>query len=199
VKLADIDTLVWLIIALVVVVAKGWNKLQGQIDKDTSESKGVPPGAPARSKPQQPRPQRQAAPAGARPVAAPMRRSAQPMRRTATRTAPAPVGSPTARNTWRVDPEQVRRFMEQLSGQARPVSPPPVAPPPVRQVEALAPHTPPAEPEPALAAPVIEAAQTSAPSPSFSRAAQWAAALRDRQNVRNIIISYEIIGPPKAV
>ena len=30
-----------------------------------------------------------------------------------------------------------------------------------------------------------------------SRSSQWAAALRDRQNMRNIIISAEIIGPPR--
>ncbi|HUI05875.1 MAG TPA: hypothetical protein VL486_02600 [Verrucomicrobiae bacterium] len=27
----------------------------------------------------------------------------------------------------------------------------------------------------------------------------WTEALRDRQNIRNIIISYEIIGPPKSL
>jgi hypothetical protein len=31
-----------------------------------------------------------------------------------------------------------------------------------------------------------------------SRASQWMEALRDRNNIRNIIISAEIIGPPKA-
>jgi hypothetical protein len=38
-----------------------------------------------------------------------------------------------------------------------------------------------------------------APAPAqTSRALQWMEALRDRNNVRNIIISAEIIGPPKA-
>jgi hypothetical protein len=41
-------------------------------------------------------------------------------------------------------------------------------------------------------------AEAPAPSPP-SRASQWAEALRDRQNIRNIIISAEIIGPPKAM
>ena len=30
-----------------------------------------------------------------------------------------------------------------------------------------------------------------------SRSSHWAAALRDRQNIRNIILSAEIIGPPR--
>jgi hypothetical protein len=31
-----------------------------------------------------------------------------------------------------------------------------------------------------------------------SRATQWTEALRDRRNIRNIIVAYEIIGPPRA-
>jgi len=195
VKHADIETLVWLIVAAVIVLGKGWNKLQGQIAKDTSKSKETPPVTPARPKLQRPRP----APVGARPVAAPMRRTVSPLQRTASRMAPAPVGSAPARDTWRVDPEQIRRFMEQLSGQARPV-PPPIARPPVQKAEPAAPPPPVAEepaPTPAAAVPAPAIASRSA-TPAPSRAAQWAEALRDRQNIRNIIISYEIIGPPKA-
>ena len=54
-------------------------------------------------------------------------------------------------------------------------------------------------PEPAMAAPVaaqsVAAATALAPT---SRTSQWMEALRDRNNIRNIVIAAEIIGPPKA-
>lgn len=186
-----------------VVLAKGWSKLQGQIDKDSSESKETPPVAPARPGPQPPQPRRLSESAPLRPGTVP--RTAQPVQRTAPRAARVPVGSPPPRETWRVDPEQIRRFMEQLSGQPRQAgrgqprpAPPPIAHPPVRKAEALAPPPPaPAKPEPVSAAPAPEPAMAGAPASSPSRAAQWAEALRDRQNIRNIIISAEIIGRPK--
>ena len=211
-KLADIETLIWLIVGAIVLLAKGWSKLQGQIDKDSSASDNVPP--VERPKPLRPRPQPRAAPVGARPVAAPIPRGAQPVPRTATRSAPTSVRTSPPGDRWQVDPEQIRRFMEQLSGQARPTPTPPITQPPVPK--AAAPTRPPppppptpaptaAEPEPAMAEAAPAAAPTqpvtaAAPAPSTpSRASQWADALRDRQNIRNIIISYEIIGPPKAL
>ena len=51
---------------------------------------------------------------------------------------------------------------------------------------------PPAEP---AAAPV---AKTPVPEPP-RRSSPWVVALRDRQNLRNIIISAELIGPPRGL
>ena len=85
----------------------------------------------------------------------------------------------------------------------KPVSPPrprPQLKPPVRRPT----RRPDAEVAPPLitAAPVI-AEDKPAPTPVAavppakpSRSAQWAAALRDRQNIRNVIIANEIIGKP---
>ena len=193
-KLADAGTLVWLIIAVMVVVAKAWSKSQKQVDEDSSESKeDAPPVAPVQRRatprqgvrplqPQRVRPQP--------PRMAPVPRAVQPAQRAVPRTAARPVGSPAPREGWRIDPEQIRRFVEQLSGQPQAMPQPPVVPPPIQQAPA---------PQP-MPEPVATAAETKPNIPTTtSRAAQWAEALRDRQNIRNIIISAEIIGPPKAV
>jgi hypothetical protein len=188
VKVASLDVLVWLIVFVMVVLAKGWGKLQKQIDKDSSQSKEAPP--VTRPKLHRPQPQM-------RPVA-PVMRPAQPMQRTVARTAPPPAGPPAPREPWRIDPEQIRRFVEQLSGQPRPV-PPPLAQPHIHKTEAIAPPPVPPTPEPAAPAPIAKHTIAEAPAPpKASRASQWAEALGDRQNIRNIIISAEIIGPPKA-
>jgi hypothetical protein len=121
---------------------------------------------------------------------APVPRTVQPAQRPTPRTAARPVGSPAPREGWRIDPEQIRRFVEQLSGQPQATPQPPVAPPPIHEAPAPAP----------MPEPVATAAETKPTIPvTTSRASQWAEALRDRQNIRNIIISAEIIGPPKAV
>lgn len=207
-KLADIGTLVWLIIAVMVVLAKSWSKFQKQIDEDSSESKeSAPPVAPAQRRPtmregaralQPQRPRQQL-----RPVT-PVPRTAQPSQRPVPRMAARPVGSPAPREGWRVDPEQIRRFVEQLSGQPRqagrgqpPSTPqPPVTPPPIQKATPPAPAP---TPEPAAALSDTKPTMAEAPAPTAtSRASRWAEALRDKQNIRNIIISAEIIGPPKA-
>jgi hypothetical protein len=60
------------------------------------------------------------------------------------------------------------------------------------------PAPPPPLPAP-LEAPVQKQTIADAPAPAqSSRASQWTEALRDRQNIRNIIVAYEIIGPPRA-
>jgi hypothetical protein len=197
VKVASVDVVVWLVIFVMVALAKGWSKLQKQIDDDSPATEDeAPPIAPV---------QRRTTPrAGMRPVVqrarpqpprvVPVPRAAQPVQRTVPRTAARPVGSPAPREGWKIDPEQIRRFVEQLSGQPPSTPPPPVAsPPPVQKA-------PPPTPEPvAAAAPESQPVMAEAPAPpATSRAAQWAEALRDRQNIRNIIISAEIIGPPKA-
>jgi hypothetical protein len=50
-----------------------------------------------------------------------------------------------------------------------------------------------------LEAPAHKQTFADVPAPAqSSRASQWTDALRDRQNIRNIIVAYEIIGPPRA-
>jgi hypothetical protein len=54
-------------------------------------------------------------------------------------------------------------------------------------------------PEPAVAAPVATQPAVATPATAqVSRTSQWMEALRDRNNIRNIVIAAEIIGPPKA-
>ena len=81
----------------------------------------------------------------------------------------------------------LRDFMEQLQ---RKLQPQPVA-------RAAPPPTPPPAPKPEAppTAPKAEPPLAAAVSPS--RTSAWTEALRDKQNIRNIIISAEIIGPPK--
>ena len=53
--------------------------------------------------------------------------------------------------------------------------------------------------EPAVAAPVATQPAVATPATAqVSRTSQWMEALRDRNNIRNIVIAAEIIGPPKA-
>ena len=83
----------------------------------------------------------------------------------------------------------------------RPLPRPVVTVPPVRRQVVTAP---PPEP-PVMEAPVAAVAAPAPPKaappppPAPTRAAQWALALRDRSNVRNILIASEIIGPPVAL
>ena len=184
VKLANIDVLVWLIIFVMVAVAKGWSKLQQPADDDSSESGEAPPVV-------RPRPRTQP-----RPAVAPIPRATGPPPRTVPRTTARPVPPPT-RGEWKVDANQIRRFIEQMGGKAQPPpQPQPVPPPVTREAEPPAPSP---QPEPAQDAPAATESPAKAPAPvQASRASMWAEALRDRSNIRNIIISAEIIGPPKA-
>jgi cell division protein FtsN len=86
--------------------------------------------------------------------------------------------------TRQVQPKDLRDLMERL---ARPPQPKPVAPPPVKPL-----------PVPKAAEPAPKTVPAAAkPAPEPTRASRWVEALRDRQNLRNIIISAEIIGPPR--
>jgi hypothetical protein len=174
-----------------VALAKGWSSLQQQIDDDSSSESKPPPVA----QPQMRRPR--ASPPRSRPATTPMTRTATSYQRPDLRTTPPSVGSPP-RGTWRVDAQQIRRFRGQLRDPSQ-STPPPIAHPPVQEVEAAVPLPPPQmESTEAMAA--TKQTTVNAPSPSkVSRAAQWIEALRDRQNLRNIIIAAEIIGPPKAL
>jgi hypothetical protein len=95
-------------------------------------------------------------------------------------------------DVWRVGEDRVREFIEQVRQSA--------APPPLRQatpVAAAPPLPPPPPPETAKPATTSPAAViTERPA---TRGSLWAAALRDKDNLRNVILSAEIIGPPKAL
>jgi hypothetical protein len=164
-KLAASDFSIWLIIAIIVGVAKMWNKFVTS-QSDDSET-AVPP---ARPRPQP------------RPIARPA--TSLPSRRQVERRVP-PVARPVTETTWEVPPRDLREFMERLTQppQAKP-APPTVAPPPL--------------PKPApLPPPPAPAAAKSVPPPP-PRTSPWVEALRDQQNLRNIIIANEIIGRPRA-
>ncbi len=189
VKLANIDVFVWLIIFVMVAIAKGWSKLQQSADDDSPESGEAPP--VVRPRPQIPRPQPQP-----RPAVAPIPRATRPPPRTVPRTMARPV-PPPRRGEWKVDADQIRRFIGQMSGKVQPSPPPPPALP--STARAVEPPAPPPQPEPARDAPAATQSTAKAPAPAqASRASMWAEALRDRNNIRNIIISAEIIGPPRA-
>jgi len=100
-----------------------------------------------------------------------------------------PAVKPVTGPTWEAAPKDLREFLERLT---RPAQPQPVTPPPPLPL----PAKPPPAPKPAASAPAPVAAKASVPEPA-SRAARWTEALRDPQNLRNIIISAEIIGPPR--
>ena len=181
-KLANIDGLIWVIIFVVVALVKGFTKLQKPADEDTSDSEEPPLVVPPRTPRRQPQP---------RPVVVPAPRTTATLPRTAAPMGPRPVAAP-AGGMRRIDADQIRRFIEQLSGQPTPQ--PHVVQPPV---PSAAPPPPPPKPEPVMDAP--DTKQTiAAPPTQSSRATQWAQALRDRQNVRNIVIAAEIIGPPRS-
>jgi hypothetical protein len=175
VKLADPTPLIWLAIFVVVSIAKGWSKMQQSGKSDSSAADDAPP--VVRPRPRIPPPQ---PPLQPRPGMAPM---ARPAPRVVPRAeAPTPRGR-------KVDADGIRRFVEQLS------SKPPL--PSARKAEP--PPAPPRRPEPV--AQTTEAKQQIAAASvpvQTSRASQWTEALRDRNNIRNIIISAEIIGPPKS-
>lgn len=183
VKLANIDSFIWLIVFVMVAIGKGWSKLQQASKEDSSAANDTPP--VVRPRPQIPSPQPQPQP---RPGVAPV---ARPAPRVVPRTAPSRSPSPTPRGR-KVAADDIRRFVEQLSGKPQP--PPP---PPVRKAEPA--PAPPRQPEPVAQATEAKQPIATASVPAqTSRASQWMEALRDRNNIRNIIISAEIIGPPIA-
>jgi hypothetical protein len=153
---------IWIVIILVVALAKGLGKLQSESGEDTNPRPPV-------VRP----PQRRTPPSG---------RSIQPRTRPQV---PRPVPPPMP-GAWMAKPEAIRQFVEHLEHrmEPRPVAPTtmPAAKRPTRPPRPT--PKPPKSPEPV---------STEKPP----RATQWAAALRDRQNLRNIVIAAEIIGPPR--
>ena len=177
-----------------VSLAKGWSKLQKSIDDDSSKPEDTPSAA-------QPKPPRLPPRLQPRPAATPMARAhgAPLQQRTAPRTTPR-TGTTTMSGERKVSMDDIRRFVEQLSGKPQPPTAPPPPPPPIaRPALRRAEPPPPPMPEPAAAAPVATQTVVAAPAPAqTSRTSQWMEALRDRNNIRNIVIAAEIIGPPRA-
>jgi hypothetical protein len=142
------------------------------VEKLKSLAERKPPSSPAPSR--RPRP----VAASPRPVQMP-----PPIR---SRTVVQPQSPPAG---WQVNTEELRRFIRQVAGQAEP--PPLPAPPQPRRM------TPPPEPPPPPLPP--PPAPTAAAAKRSRRATAWAAALRDKQNLRNVIVAAEIIGRPKGI
>jgi hypothetical protein len=82
--------------------------------------------------------------------------------------------------------DRVRGSRDQTRRGAQPPAPAPPAPAPIRETVSAA--TPAPEPPPSPS-PIAQ--------PQPTPASFWAGALRDKQNLRHIFISAEIIGPPK--
>jgi hypothetical protein len=109
----------------------------------------------------------------------PTRPARRPPRAPPVQTVPPPLTT-----TRQAAHQPMRKLLEQ-PGQHRPAKPPAARPAP----------TPP-KPEPAR--PPSPPAAPAQPQPArASRARQWQEALRDRQNLRNVILASEIIGPPR--
>jgi len=206
VKFADSSFLIWLVIVVMVSLAKGWSKLQESKESQPPESDDAPPAVgrarpPGAPPPVQPRtPVRRAQP---RPPVPPMPRlpRAVPPAIRGRVPQPRPVSTSPGR---KVSADDIRHVVEQMGRKPRPLAPAPLPPPAplVAKAEAFPPPSPIPPPPPAPSPPEAAApvqAVGGAPAPAQEdRASQWLEALRDRQNIRNIIIAYEIIGPPRS-
>jgi len=187
ITLADATPLIWLIIFVVITIAKNWSKFAGSSDENSSANDDGAPPTP-RPKPQPPvqRPRVQPRPLVTSAPAPRGSRMQQPM---APRARPSTAAAPV-RGQRRPDAEQLRRLVGQLAENPPVLPSRPMEPPPAATAK--------------MALPEPEATPAPPPSPAGpepmqrSRASQWRGALLDRQNVRNIIIGAEVIGPPKA-
>jgi len=190
-KLGDIGPLIWVIIFVMISLAKGWSKLQRSVDESSSKAEDAPPAVRPKPQPAS-RPRLQPLPAPPPPPAY----GAPPQRRVRSRAIPR-TETPPVVGDWKATPDEVRRFVQQLSGRAQ--TPPPPSPPPVSPSRLRKAEPPPAPaPEPSTAAPVAAQAVATPTPPTSTQSSQWMEALRDRDNIRNIVIAAEIIGPPKA-
>lgn len=99
---------------------------------------------------------------------------------------PRPVAPKPVQKQWTVDANRLQDFVERViqKPSARSSRVPPIASKPAPVLTA----TPAPKPAP-IAVPVTPEKP--------SRAAQWRAAMREKDNLRNVIIATEILGPPR--
>lgn len=189
-KWAAADFWVWLIIVAFMAIAKGWSKFAAPSGDDEQPQPPIDLSKPQSKRPPRPQP----APQAARPRPQVPPRTLRPMASVPRRGRPSPRIDKSS-GAWRVDAEKIREFIEKMQQGAAPAVPPVApaptpAPPPPRKTTKPA-------PVPAPTQTSTSDTKPASPGAAPSRATQWAAALRDRQNIRNIIISAEIIGPPR--
>lgn len=170
---AGIDSWIWVIIFVVVAASKLWSQFQQKTEGGDQASE------PMASKP---------------PPILPVGRQELPSAHPIPRGPTAAPSSSSIEEKWGEAPKSLRDFMEQMRRQMQPPvarpAPPSVATAPLPVAEPVAPAEPVPAPEPE---PVPAPTVVSEPS----RASRWSAAMRDKQNVRNIIIGAEVLGPPK--
>ena len=161
VKLADSSGLIWVIILVMVSLAKGWSKLQQSKESNSPESDDAPPPAPPKPPVSRPQPRPAPAPMPRVPRAAP-----PAMRRPTPRSAPVPT--PAAR---KVSLDDIRRVVEKMGRKPQPAAPPPLPSHsvPASPVAMAEPAPPPPLPAP-LEAPVQKQTIADAPAPRNHRA-----------------------------
>lgn len=96
--------------------------------------------------------------------------------------------------------DRLRVLLDQIRRAAQPPAPAPGAPPPIPETVSASPQPireSASAPRPAPKLPVPSPSTITEPEPT--PASFWAAALRDKQSLRRLVIAAEIIGPPKGV
>ena len=195
---ADSGVWVWVVIMVIVGISKLAAKAKEFSASAPEADSKPPPPPPARPKPR-PLAQRPPVPHLGPRVAQPQGpRRVEPQRRiTATATSTPSAAQPAAPGKkWNVSLDDLQTFLERMQQAGQPPVVPAVPPP---LVEAAAPPV--AEPAPkAEAPPAPEPVKAQAPlAASTNRGALWNQALRDKANLRNVILSVEILGPPRAL
>ncbi|HTS19743.1 MAG TPA: hypothetical protein VMP11_19360 [Verrucomicrobiae bacterium] len=211
IKLADASGLIWLIVIVLFTLAKGWSKLQDS--KGTGSPETDDDEVPVRPKTTVPRPPLY-------PASRPTPRLPNPVSPTMRRT-PSQMTPSSTVSERKVSADDIRRVMEQVSRKPQTAPAPPPIPSAIPPLTVPTPLVPMAEifqpPAPAPALPAPAQSQSSPPAPPEeppapaqttenpptlaaepARTSQWMEALRDRQNLRNIIVAAEIIGPPRS-
>jgi len=115
-----------------------------------------------------------------------------------------PVGEDQRLGGRKAVADQIRELVDQIRRSAQPPMPASGAPAPIRETVG-APRPVRTAPPPIGESPSSPAPASKLPHPSPSpidaprptQASVWAAALRDKQALRHIIVAAEIIGPPK--
>jgi len=212
---AELDFWVW----LVIIAIGGLSKLFGK--QESSDSSGPPP-IQRRARPQRQRPVRQRT-VGQHPELPKTHRSpaVRPAAGQQKQKTQQPTTAPPQQPEWQASQDQVRNFLEEIQRRAvsqqnqkpfaqRQAQLKQVQRAPVQQTRKPSepvhqPTTPPVIKQNPKSTFQKAPAITPTPKPltvikqTSSRASKWAQALRDKQNIRNVIVATEILGPPKAL